>query len=127
MSSQELPAKAVMAEVSGRSSTGPKDVLFVKWKEQWNALMDSMDADDELNVFNWELNAGTETANVARRIKLWAQGAKQQGSFGKGDYDTSLKLICLFLGHYVPCKIPRPCNVRKHFTLIFSPSLGNEP
>ena len=98
----------------------------MKWKEHWNALMDSMDEDEELNVFDWEANTGTATANVARRIRLWAQGAKEQGSFGKGDYDTALNLICLYLGHHVACKIPRPGNVRKHFTLIFSVALGNE-
>ena len=39
---QELPAKAVMAVVSGRPSTGPKDVLFVKWRENWNSMMAEM-------------------------------------------------------------------------------------
>ena len=120
-SSQELPAKAVCAEVSGRSSTGPKDVLFVKWKEHWNNLQDSLVEEDELNVFDWEANRGTATADVAMRIQVWAQHAKEQGSFGKGDYDTALNLICLFLGHHVRCKIPRPCNVRIRLEFSCSP------
>ena len=44
-----------MAAVSGRSSTGPKDVLFSKWKDNWN-LLDTMDEDDDLNTFDWEGN-----------------------------------------------------------------------
>ena len=55
---QELPAKAVMAVVSGRPSTGPKDVLFVKWRENWNSLMAEMNEGDELNTFDWEAAEG---------------------------------------------------------------------
>ena len=103
-----------MAFVSGRSSTGPKDVLFCKWKDNWNLLMDSMDQDDELNPFDWDANENTSTAMVARRVLRWAIDAKAKGSYGKSEYDKALSLICLFLGHHVRCKIPRPGNVRIH-------------
>ena len=101
-----------MGAVSGRNSTGPKDVLFSKWKENWNLLMDSMDEDDELNPFDWEANENTATGRVARRVLNWAISAKAKGSFGKSEYDKALNLICIFLGHHVRCKIPRPGNVR---------------
>ena len=39
---QELSAKAVMAAVSGRPSTGPKDILFAKWRENWNCIMEEV-------------------------------------------------------------------------------------
>ena len=63
---QELPAKAVMAVVSGRPSTGPKDVLFVKWRENWNSLMAEMNEGDELNTFDWEAAEGSAQETVAR-------------------------------------------------------------
>ena len=101
-----------MAAVSGRSSTGPKDVLFVKWKDHWNLLNDSMEQDEELNTFDWGANQNTSTGRVARRVLRWAVDSKAKGSFGKSEYDKALNLICLFLGHHVRCKIPRPGNVR---------------
>ena len=74
--------------------------------------MDSMDEDDELNPFDWEANENTATGRVARRVLNWAISAKAKGSFGKSEYDKALNLICIFLGHHVRCKIPRPGNVR---------------
>ena len=101
-----------MVAVSGRSSTGPKDVLFSKWKDNWNLLMDNMHEDDDLNTFDWEGNQNTANARVARKILRWAVDSKAKGSFGKSEYDKALNLVCLFLGHHVRCKIPRPGNVR---------------
>ena len=108
-----------MAAVSGRSSTGPKDVLFSKWKENWNLLVDSLDRGVQLNPFDWNANENTATGRIARRILNWAIDAKERGSFGKKEYDKALILICLFLGHHVRCKIPRPGNVRIYSHRIF--------
>ena len=40
-----------MQEVSGRASTGPKDVLFAKWKDNWNEIKAEVTEQDDLNVF----------------------------------------------------------------------------
>ena len=108
---QELSAKAVMAAVSGRPSTGPKDILFAKWRENWNCIMEEVGEDEELNRFDWEAARGSAQETVARGIRDWAIYAKDHKHFGKGDYTSSLNLVLLYLGHPVPCKIPRPCNV----------------
>ena len=118
---QELPAKAVMAVVSGRPSTGPKDVLFVKWRENWNSLMAEMNEGDELNTFDWEAAEGSAQETVARGVRDWAIYVKEHNHFGKGDYTSCLNLVLLYLGHHVPCKIPRPCNVSfSSFNIDFS-------
>ena len=50
---QELPAQAVMKQVSGRASTGPKDILFGKFKDNWNSVNEEIDEGDvDLNLFN---------------------------------------------------------------------------
>ena len=108
---QELPAKAVMAAVSGRPSTGPKDVLFVKWRENWNSLMAEMNEGDQLNTFDWGAAEGSAQETIARGVRDWAIYVKDHKHFGRGDYTSSLNLVLLYLGHHVPCKIPRPCNV----------------
>ena len=105
---QELPAKAVMQVVSGRASTGPKDVLFVKWKENWNLIKDQIS--DPLNTFDWEAS-GPAVHEVALGIKQWAITMKENKQFSRGDYDSALNLTLLYLGHRFRCQIPRPCNV----------------
>ena len=100
-----------MSEVSGRPSTGPKDVLFVKWRENWNTIQEEVDIGNKLNVFDWEATVGSAQETVAIGVKHWAIQTKEKGDFGKGDYDSALNLLLLYLGHHVPCKIPRPCNV----------------
>ena len=70
-STQELPAKAVMQMVSGRASTGPKDVLFVKWKENWELIKEQVTEEDPLNTYDWEAS-GSAQRNVALGIKQWA-------------------------------------------------------
>lgn len=101
----------MMREVSGRASTGPKDVLFAKWKDNWNEIKAEMTEQDELNVFDWEAAEGSAVAVVAQGVKDWAIYATEQKHFGKGDYQSALNLVLLYLGHHVRCSIPRPCNV----------------
>ena len=100
-----------MAQVSGRPSTGPKDVLFSKWKDRWNQINDQMTEEDDLNVYDWAGQQNSAQETVALGIKEWAVQAKQGQHFGKGDYDSALNLLLLYLGHHVRCKIPRPCSV----------------
>ena len=50
---KELPAKAVIQQVSGRASTGSKDILFSKFKDNWNSVKEDMNEGDvDLNLFN---------------------------------------------------------------------------
>ena len=107
---QELPAKAVIQVVSGRASTGPKDVLFAKWKENWESIQEQVTEEDPLNTYDWEAS-GSAQRLVALGIKQWAITVKEDQHFSRGDYDTALNLVLLYLGHHVRCKIPRPCNV----------------
>ena len=109
---QELPAKAVMARVSGRPSTGPRDVLFVKFKEHWNDIKQEMsNTNDPLNIFNWEAVQGTPLENVAQGVRRWAIESKEEHHYSKGDYDSALNLVLLYLGVTDEHQISRPCNV----------------
>ena len=76
-----------MREVSGRASTGPKDVLFAKWKDNWNEIKAEMTEQDELNVFDWESAEGSAVAVVAQGVKDWAIYATEQKHFGKRCFD----------------------------------------
>ena len=109
-SMQELPAKAVKQVVSGRASTGPKDVLFVKWKESWNLIKQQITEEDPLNTYDWEAS-GPAQQIVALGIKQWAITMKEDQQFSRGDYDSALNLVLLYMGHHVRYQIPRPCNV----------------
>ena len=108
---QELPAKAVMARVSGRASTGPRDTLFVKFKEQWNSIKEAM-PNVPLNLFDWQAVRGTPLEIVAQGVRRWAIEDKEGVAYGKGDYDNALNLILIYLGVTDEFQIPRPCNVR---------------
>ena len=53
------------------------NVLFVKWRENWNSLMAEMNEGDELNTFDWEAAEGSAQETVARGVRDWAIYVKE--------------------------------------------------
>ena len=99
--------------VSGRESSAPTDPLFVRWKSSWNEVQDAMNEDVLYCTFDWEKKAGTKQAEVATKVREWAMEANNNRNYSRGDYDTGLTYILLFLGCKVANTIKRPCNVSK--------------
>lgn len=65
-----------MVQVSGRPSTGPKDVLFSKWKDSWNEIKAQVTEEDDLNVYDWEGQQSSAQETVALGVKQWPIQAK---------------------------------------------------
>ena len=112
---EELPAKEVMKAVSGRESTAPTDPLFVTWKGQWNDVKEEMDNNNDFfyNCFDWAANENTATGTVATEVKKWAVQAKNDLTFGRGDYTTALDYMLAFFGVKGNFTMARPCAVSK--------------
>ena len=108
----ELPAKAVMAAVSGRDPTSPADKLFTKLQNNWNQLCDSGALGEDYKLFDWEGEADTQQGIVARKVLNWATAALEDKSFG-GAYLDCIKLTLVFLGVKVNMTLPRPCAVSR--------------
>ena len=107
----ELPAKAVMAAVSGRDPTSPADKLFSKLQNNWNQLILVLWR-RSTNFGTWEGEADTQQGIVARKVLSWAQAVFEDNSFS-GAYLDCIKLTLVFLGVKVNMTMPRPCAVSR--------------
>ena len=95
----EIPAKALMAAVSGRDPTSPADKLFTKLQNNWNQLCDTGALEEEYKLFDWEGEAHTQQGIVARKVLSWAQAVFEENSFS-GAYLDCIKLTLVFLGEH---------------------------
>jgi hypothetical protein len=112
---EELPAKEVMKVVSGRESTAPTDPLFVTWRGEWNQVKEELENDEDFSyhIFDWDGHKDTATGAVAAEVKKWAEGAKRDLTFGRGDYTTALDYMLAFFGVKHHFNLARPCAVSK--------------
>lgn len=109
---EELPPAAVVLEVSGRPSTGPKDPLLTTWNKNFNSVRDAIPDDFEYKTFDWEEQEGTAQESAAEEVRDWCEEMKRGEEFSRGDYTIALNLVLVFLGVWVPnFSIPRPCAV----------------
>lgn len=88
----ELHVKHVSKVVSQRETTGPNDVLFVKFRKNWDNLDKSI---DQLSKFHWGESEAKDTKaeEVLGRALDWVAS----NSFERGDYHYLSKLLVVYL------------------------------
>lgn len=82
---EELPTKAAMRKVSGRSTTGPGESIFVSYVENQNEIRREVQ-DHELKKFPWDQYRGTPVEIQAKTVIRWAKEALANEEFSRGDY-----------------------------------------
>ena len=70
---QELVPKHVTRLLTGRPTTGPGEVLFLKFYNAQNEISDLMQPDTVLKKFNWNEYAGSSIEDVANFVKGWSE------------------------------------------------------
>ena len=83
---QELIPKHITRLLTGRSTTGPGEVLFFKFYNAQNEISDLIRPDTLLKKFNWVEYAGTSVEEVALFVRGWSEHELRVGSFQRGDY-----------------------------------------
>ena len=83
---QELVPKHITRLLTGRATTGPGEVLFLKFYNSQNEISDLIRPDLQLKKFNWDDYAGTSVAEVATFVRGWSEHELRTGSFQRGDY-----------------------------------------
>ena len=92
---QELIPKHVTRLLSGRATTGPGEVLFLKFYNAQNQIRDLIRPDTVLKKFDWNQYEGTSIEELGFLIKRWSQRQLREGSFQRGDYRWFLCKCCV--------------------------------
>ena len=102
---QELIQKHVTRLLSGRATTGPGEVLFLKFYNAQNQIRDLIRPDTVLKKFDWNQYEGTSIEELGFLIKRWSQRQLREGSFQRGDYRWFL------------CKCVKSCHL--YYKIMF--------
>ena len=90
-------SKEVAENVSGRATSGPKNLLFKKLQENWPSLLEEIDIDD-LNLFDWSKVRGTELEAQGQNALEVLSYFIENKTFHREDYRELCELAYVFLG-----------------------------
>ena len=83
---QELVPKHLTRLLSGRPTTGPGEILFLKFYNAQNDISSLIRPDTVLKRFDYDMYDGTRVRQLADFTKGWAENELRAGSFSRGDY-----------------------------------------
>ena len=83
---QELIPKHLTRLLSGRPTTGPGEVLFLKFYNAQNQICDLISPETILKKFDFDEYDGTGVKRLADLTKNWAEAELRAGSYSRGDY-----------------------------------------
>lgn len=83
---QELIPKHLTRLLSGRATTGPGEVLFLKFYNAQNQICDLISPETILKKLDYDKYDGTGVKRLADFTKDWAETELRIGSYSRGDY-----------------------------------------
>lgn len=96
----ELHIKHVALNV-GRKTKGNEDLLFKRFRDKWNEILDMGIEMNKLQKFDWKANLGTVLEEVGHSTLLFCKKCLQLDVFPRADYKQLCKLTVVYLGGVV--------------------------
>ena len=82
----ELIPKHMVRLLTGRTTTGPGEVLFLNFHAAQNEVRDLVRADTVLKRFSYEDYSGTPVFDAAEQVLDWGSAALAHERYSRGDY-----------------------------------------
>ena len=82
----ELIPKHMVRLLTGRPTTGPGEVLFLKFHAAQNDIQDLVRPDTVLKRFSYEDYSGTPVCDSAEQVLGWGLDALGHEKYSRGDY-----------------------------------------